>query len=211
MNRARRTYPRSRTPWSRWWPEHRSFLEIRARATTLWEKALRGCDARDARAVRSPPRTLRDRDRSARLPECPPPRVRRSRVPRRVRVCLAARPPARVTSKKTPRRVRNRAFAVRHERLDSRTVNRPGAGRVERRKAFRGGRNVSNASFFIFLGLERRRRRVARSKGRGAGGAPHGAPPRLRSGGFTNERAKECSISSGLKNALSSHMDGVCD
>ena len=87
--RARRTCPRSRTPWSRWWPEHRSFLEIRARATTLWEKALRGCDARDARAVRSPPRTLRARDRSVRLPACPPPRVRRSRVPRRVRVCLA--------------------------------------------------------------------------------------------------------------------------
>ena len=46
---ARRTCPRSRTPWSRWWREHRRFLEIRARATTLWEKRSAGA-MRETRA-----------------------------------------------------------------------------------------------------------------------------------------------------------------
>ena len=140
MNRARRTYPRSRTPWSRWWPEHRRFLEIRACATTLWKKRSAGAmketrargpftapNAPNARPLRASPRVPSSARAALPRPEARP------RVPR------AVRPPARVTSKKTPRRVRNRAFAN-NVSLEPSTdpLERRALQGSKRRKAFHG-------------------------------------------------------------------------
>ena len=104
---ARRTCPRSRTPWSRWWREHRRFLEIRARAVqrlsgksaprVRCERRARGPvtapNAPSARPLRASPRVSSSARAALPRPQARP------RVPR------ATRPPTRVTSKKTPRRV----------------------------------------------------------------------------------------------------------